>query len=479
MRKKINLENSITKSRVILFLFCLGTLFIGIGYSAINSITFNIGGTAIAKAQDGVFITNVNYISGNGTNKDDSKINRYYQTTLNSTIILSNTDPSSSITYEVTVYNSTDDAYYFDKVDYLIGDTTYSNENIAFKLNGLEQNDVLNSKASITFTITFYYKDGILPDNHILISYLNFKFELDAVSPTWIIADISAQTVKTTETFSMKVIGTDNQPGVTSNLSISNISYLVNGVSSSPIDGSLKLISSDESKVIYELSVTMLGGSGNLKINIDNDTLTDKSGNKNLNTSLDTGINIVKDEVPKILIWKDYYSRFYNDISNYYSNINVNGSLSVNDIIANNYDLVVYFYPYWEVPIEANTLYDAGINLITQGNDKTEDLYINASNEFRDYNTNNETKMEINKVVSNNLTKYLPNSFVDADANICLGDFNSEVKVLYQATLEGVNYDKIGYLKRNNITWFHLEVANDFKERYVPIIEFIQGDLAE
>lgn len=42
-----------------LLLMFLATLFMGIGYASINSITLDIKGTAIVKEQDGVFITDV------------------------------------------------------------------------------------------------------------------------------------------------------------------------------------------------------------------------------------------------------------------------------------------------------------------------------------------------------------------------------------------------------------------------------------
>lgn len=474
MKKKKLLSSS---NKLFPFLLIIATLFMAIGYASVNSVILDINGTAVAKAQDGVFITDVNYESNINANIENSEIINTYQTMLNSSVTLSNTDPNSEITYSITIYNSTDDDYYFDKVDYLIDETTYSNENIAFRLNGLNQYDILSSKSSITFTITFYYKDNILPNNYTLNSYLNFKFELDAVNPIWSIASVSAQTAKTTETFSIKIKGTDNYSGVTSNLSKSNISYLVNEVESSPIDSSLELISSNEDQIVYELKITMLGGSGNLKINIDGGTLTDKSNNNSLDLLLDTGINIVKDGGSKILIWKDYYAEFYNSIANYYSNITVDSSLSTDNIIANNYDLVIYFYPYWNIPISANTLFDAGINLIMQGNDPTEDLYINASNDF--YKNNTDDKIQINKIVSNNLTKYLPDSFLEEDQGIFLWHFNSDAKVLYQSTYDGVNYDKIGYLKRNNATWFHINAPYRFRNGYVPIIEFIRGNLIE
>lgn len=53
---------------------------------------------------------------------------------------------------------------------------SYSNEDIAFKTEGLNNNDVINSKESITFNIVFYYKDNVLASSNLLESYLNFVF---------------------------------------------------------------------------------------------------------------------------------------------------------------------------------------------------------------------------------------------------------------------------------------------------------------
>jgi len=177
MKKIFDLKNNITKSRILLLLFCLSTVFLGVGYASIDSITLDISGTAIAKAQEGIFITDVSYASSNNANKDESKINNYFQTMLNSSIVLSE-KADSSISYEITIYNSEEIFYCFDKVEYLkLEDgSTYSNENIVFSLSGLDRYDVLNPKSAITFTINFYYKNGEQISNKILNSYLNFKF---------------------------------------------------------------------------------------------------------------------------------------------------------------------------------------------------------------------------------------------------------------------------------------------------------------
>jgi len=157
-------------------LILVATLFMGIGYASINSISLNINGEVIAKAQDGIYITEVNYVSDVNANLEKSKILNAYQTNLSSNIVLSDTNSNSSATYEITIYNSTDYDYQFDGVEYLLGEDTYNNENIIFELDGLQIGDSLKTNKEITFTITFKYNSQII--NNKLKSFLNFKFTI-------------------------------------------------------------------------------------------------------------------------------------------------------------------------------------------------------------------------------------------------------------------------------------------------------------
>lgn len=170
-------KKSIKTNGFLISLSIVAIIFMSIGYAAIESVIFNINGLALASPQEGIFITDVVYDSSINATPANSIIKSFYQTTLNSSIMLSNTNSDSSITYSITVYNSYNDTYYFNKVDYLIDETTYSNQDIVFELQGLNFDDALNSKESKTFKIKFYYKDNILPDNNTLISYLNFVFK--------------------------------------------------------------------------------------------------------------------------------------------------------------------------------------------------------------------------------------------------------------------------------------------------------------
>ena len=127
---------------LIIVLICL----LAIGYATVESIILDITGSGNADLQDGIYITEVNYDKSVGADTENSEIIYAHQTLLNSNIILSETDQNSSITYEITIYNSNDTCYAFDEVKYIVGDETYSNEDITFELNNLSHSYILCSK---------------------------------------------------------------------------------------------------------------------------------------------------------------------------------------------------------------------------------------------------------------------------------------------------------------------------------------------
>ena len=155
-----------------MFLLIL-TMIMGIGYASINSVTGDIDGTAIANAQDGVFITNVEYVSNINANTSNSRINNYIGTMMNSTIQLSDTDVNSSITYKVTVYNKSEEEAVFTKIRY--ANNFYDNADIIFDISGFTTGETIAPNESKDITITFKYKGTSVPSNKKLNSYLNFK----------------------------------------------------------------------------------------------------------------------------------------------------------------------------------------------------------------------------------------------------------------------------------------------------------------
>jgi len=165
------------KNKILLFLICLSTLTMSIGYAAMNLISLDIEGVATAQKQEGIFITDVVYKDGININKNNSKIINIHQNTLTSKIQLSETKINSSITYTVTVYNSFETEYVF--VGTFFDEEFYSNNNITFSLSNINIYDSISSKGHLTFDITFKYNENITPSTEIneLTSYLNFKFE--------------------------------------------------------------------------------------------------------------------------------------------------------------------------------------------------------------------------------------------------------------------------------------------------------------
>ena len=162
------------KRILLLFLILIATMFIGIGYASINSITGEIQGTVIAEVQSGVFITDVEYVSDVEANMNTSRIENFIGTTLNSTIELSNTNPNTQIQYKVTVYNNAQESIPF--VGVIYDEEFYDNPNIEFEISGFTIGQVIGSQESQEIIITFKYKDGVIPENNVLTSYINFKF---------------------------------------------------------------------------------------------------------------------------------------------------------------------------------------------------------------------------------------------------------------------------------------------------------------
>ena len=178
MNRKKQINSFYKYNKILLLLISIAILSMGIGYAAVNSITLDFNGKAIAKEVDGIYIIEAKYIRNVNADLSNSKINNAYKTNLSSTVILSNKDSNSSITYEITVYNSSDSDYSYIGPAFLLGDITYDNEDIVFNVAGINENDIIKSKQTKTFEITFQYNNNVLSNNNCLNSIINFKFEL-------------------------------------------------------------------------------------------------------------------------------------------------------------------------------------------------------------------------------------------------------------------------------------------------------------
>ena len=166
-------NKKINKNILFVLLIFGATIFMGIGYASINGVLLNIDGKASVISQNSLHITSVRYISDQDADLENSSINDYIATTLNSSITLGNSE-TSIITYEVTIFNTTSDNYIFSGTSYSAPDF-YDNSNITFDLTGLTVLDEIASNTSKTFYITFKYV-GNDTTFKTLNSYISFDF---------------------------------------------------------------------------------------------------------------------------------------------------------------------------------------------------------------------------------------------------------------------------------------------------------------
>lgn len=164
-----NMQKHIRYYKIFPILILFSFFFISIGYAAINSITMEVSGVAVANAQTGVFITSATTLDSLST------VDNYYKTMLESTTTLSTTLSTSSVVYTITIFNNTLEKQTFTGVKY--EGEFYDNENIVFELDGLAVGDSLEPNESKTFNISFHYLDYNIVSNNVLKSYLNFEFK--------------------------------------------------------------------------------------------------------------------------------------------------------------------------------------------------------------------------------------------------------------------------------------------------------------
>lgn len=160
--------------RLFLGLILIATLFIGIGYAAINSVALDISGTAIAQKYEGLFIAEVEFEEAKNENVEKMDNISTFETILNSKVTLSSGDTQSYISYLVTVYNNTDDIYYYTGT--VFDESFYDNEDIIYTVYNLNENNLLESNKKMVFEVVFEYKDSILSSNNVLNSYIKFCF---------------------------------------------------------------------------------------------------------------------------------------------------------------------------------------------------------------------------------------------------------------------------------------------------------------
>lgn len=170
MKKKIP---SYYNKKLPLFLL-IATLFIGIGYATLNATPLEISGTITMQEKEGLFISDIEFSDSLNNNTEKMDVISTFNTTINSTVTLSANDNESYTTYIITIYNNSDNNYYYTGTTY--DEEFYDNQDIIYKVTN-SSNNIIKSHNIAIFYITFNYKDSISSNNNILNSYIKFNFD--------------------------------------------------------------------------------------------------------------------------------------------------------------------------------------------------------------------------------------------------------------------------------------------------------------
>ena len=303
----------------------------------------------------------------------------------------------------------------------------------------------------------------------------NLHFIHDNEKPYWQIESVEKVNVLSTDILEFKIFGTDSLGNVASNLDVSNLSFYVNNELESPIKVELTKLEELNKKITYSIKVHMVGGAGNLKVKISSGTLTDTSNNQNDEITLDTGIVVSKNPA-KIFLYSDsrHAGRVLNEhiqiLKNKYKKVENSSDLSAFN--ETDYDLIIFDFDGWSVPIEVNNL--SNINIISYGNDTNSSIKIIESS--------TESKSGVGKsklIAKNSLTNYLDETIPGDGDFQNLIKFSNNVTVLYQNETNNITYDSIGYFRNNDYTWFHYQLYGllDNQNLIIPIIQFTLGEL--
>ena len=300
----------------------------------------------------------------------------------------------------------------------------------------------------------------------------NLYFIHDNEKPYWQIESVEKVNVLSTDILEFKISGTDSLGNVASNLDVSNLSFYVNDELERPIKVELTKLEELNKKITYSIKVHMVGGSGNLKVKISSGTLTDTSNNQNAEITLDTGIVVSKNPA-KIL---DFYdsnfpniSYYQNLLNNYYSNVTHKNDLSLDEMIAENFDLIYFNNDCWTVPTLANYIFSLGINVFSVGNDSTSNLDIIKEN------TRSSSVGNHFKVLNNSLTYYVPNLINGGNDALDLIKYADDAIILYKNETNNIEYDSMGYISKNGKVWLHSQYISI--PYIVPMIQFTLGQL--
>lgn len=148
---------------IVSFLSCL---VISFGYAKLTD-NFRISAEIKSQVQEGVFICDA-------TSNDNIVINSYVSSTVNSSTTLGNQNKAEA-TMTITVFNNGKETYGYNAIKYMVGESTYSNEDIIVEVD-IDRRTEIKVNSYLTFNAIFSYKNDKVSSNKVLNSILNFEF---------------------------------------------------------------------------------------------------------------------------------------------------------------------------------------------------------------------------------------------------------------------------------------------------------------
>lgn len=179
-------------------------------------------------------------------------------------------------------------------------------------------------------------------------------------------------------------------------------------------------------------------------------------------------------ELPKntqnLKIYVNGFAADWNDATDYPTILNKNGYHNykieygnyptVEYLVNNNYNVFVNNNYVWGVSSIVNDYFDAGINLITLGND-TSDISILSSA------VGSSTPSTFSPKVDNNFTKRIGNLSGSTSDSRAVIKFIPGTQILYSEQVGSDEYDAIGYYMKDNTKWIHSQIAIDNIEQFL------------
>ena len=163
-------------NKCLFIMVIIATLFMGIGYAALNSLTLGVKGNLVALSYIKELMITASQVDNGGS--ETGEVLSYTGTLLNLNMKLSDT-ADSSITYLVTICNGTNDVYLFSGIVTDSEGLFYSNPGIVYHTT-LEEGKMLEAGECVEFELTFEYDEGYYGTDgfdQTLDCYIKFEFD--------------------------------------------------------------------------------------------------------------------------------------------------------------------------------------------------------------------------------------------------------------------------------------------------------------